>query len=71
MKGQAASNYKKRKIKKVESNLDLGTHNQAFKQLRQLNAGITTYLSVLTLNVNGRQTPSKGTLSLTGFKRKI
>jgi hypothetical protein len=31
MKGQAAQNYKKRKTKKVESNLDLGTHNQTFK----------------------------------------
>jgi hypothetical protein len=37
MKGQAAPNYRKRKGKKVESNLDLGTHNQTFKQLRQLN----------------------------------
>jgi hypothetical protein len=36
MKGQAAPNYRKRKSKKVESNLKLGTHNQTFKQLRQL-----------------------------------
>jgi hypothetical protein len=50
MKGQAAPNYKKRKTKKVESNLNLGTHNQTFEQLRQLNDRITTYLSVLTLN---------------------
>jgi hypothetical protein len=37
MKGQAAPNYRKRKSKKVESNLNLGTHNQTFKQQRQLN----------------------------------
>jgi hypothetical protein len=37
MKEQAAPNYMKRKSKKVESNLNLGTHNQTFKQLRQLN----------------------------------
>jgi hypothetical protein len=37
MKGQAAPNYRRRKSKKVESNLNLGTHNQTFKQLRQLN----------------------------------
>jgi hypothetical protein len=37
MKGQAAPNYRKRKSKTVESNLNLGTQNQTFKQLRQLN----------------------------------
>jgi hypothetical protein len=37
MKGQAVPNYRKRKSKKVESNIDLGTCNQTFKQLRQLN----------------------------------
>jgi hypothetical protein len=37
MKRQATPNYKKRKSKKIESNLNLGTHNQTFKQLRQLN----------------------------------
>jgi hypothetical protein len=36
MKRQAAPNYRKGKSKKVESNVDLGTHNQTFKQLRQL-----------------------------------
>jgi hypothetical protein len=35
--GQAVPNYRKRKHKKVESNIDLGTHIQTFKQLRQLN----------------------------------
>jgi hypothetical protein len=37
MKRQAAPNHRKRKRKKVESNLNLGTHNQTFKQLRHLN----------------------------------
>jgi hypothetical protein len=37
MKGQTAPNHRKRKSKKVENNLNLGTHNQTFKQLRQLN----------------------------------
>jgi hypothetical protein len=37
MKGQEAPNYRKRNNKKVESNLNLGSHNQTFKQLRQLN----------------------------------
>jgi hypothetical protein len=37
MKGQAVPNYRKRKSKKVESNIDLATHNQTLKQLRQLN----------------------------------
>jgi hypothetical protein len=32
-----APNYRKRKSKKAESNLNLGTHNQTLKQLRQLN----------------------------------
>jgi hypothetical protein len=52
MKGQTVPNYRKRKSKKVESNIDLATHNQTLKQLRQLNTGITIYLSILTLNVN-------------------
>jgi hypothetical protein len=37
MKKQAAPNHRKRKSKTVESDLNLGTHNQTFKQLRQLN----------------------------------
>jgi hypothetical protein len=34
---EAALNHRKRKSKTVESNLNLGTHNQTFIQLRQLN----------------------------------
>jgi hypothetical protein len=36
MKGQAVSNHRRRKGKKVESNIDLA-HNQILKQLRQIN----------------------------------
>jgi hypothetical protein len=37
----------------------LTAHNQIFKQQKQLNAGITTYLSILALNVNGLNSPIK------------
>jgi hypothetical protein len=37
MKGHAVPNYSKRKRKKVESNINLETHNQTLKQQRQLN----------------------------------
>jgi hypothetical protein len=46
MKGQAAPNYRKRKSKKVESNLNLGTHNQIMK-------------AVLLLSQNQAKTPPK------------
>jgi hypothetical protein len=36
MKGQAAPNHRKRKDKKVESNIDSGAHNQTLKQQKQL-----------------------------------
>jgi hypothetical protein len=35
-KGQAVPNYRRRKDKKVESNIDLAAHNQTHKQ-KQLN----------------------------------
>jgi hypothetical protein len=37
IKGQAVPNHRKRKGKKVESNIDLAAHNQTLKQQRQLN----------------------------------
>jgi hypothetical protein len=37
MKGQAVPNHRRRKGKKVESNTDSATHNETFKQQRQLN----------------------------------
>jgi exonuclease III len=48
MKGQAAPNHRRRKGKKVESNIDSAAHNQTLKQQKQLND--TTYLLILTLN---------------------
>jgi hypothetical protein len=61
MKGQAAQNYRKRKSKKIESNLDLGTHNQTFKQLRQLNDR-NHHILISINNVKGLFPPSKGTI---------
>jgi hypothetical protein len=60
MKGNAVPNHR-RKGKKVESNIDSAAesnidsaaHNQALKQQRQPNERNHTYLSILTLNVNG------------------
>jgi exonuclease III len=49
MKEQAVPNHRRRKSKKVENNIDSAAHNQTFNQQKQL---ITTYLSILTLNVN-------------------
>jgi hypothetical protein len=37
MEGQAIPNYRRRKAKKLESNIDSATHNQTLKQQRQLN----------------------------------
>jgi hypothetical protein len=37
MKGQVPPNHRRRKGKKVESNIDLAAHNETLKQLRQLN----------------------------------
>jgi hypothetical protein len=37
MKGEAVPNHRKRKDKKVESNINLATHNQTLKEQRQLN----------------------------------
>jgi hypothetical protein len=37
MKGQAVPNQRRKKGKKVESNIDSDAHNQTLKQQRQLN----------------------------------
>jgi hypothetical protein len=37
MKGQAVTNYRRRKAKKVESNIYSAAHNQTIKQQNQLN----------------------------------
>jgi hypothetical protein len=37
MKGQVVPNHRRRKGKKVENSIDLATHSQTLKQLRQVN----------------------------------
>jgi hypothetical protein len=37
MKGQAVTNQRRRKDKKVESSIDSAAHNQTLKQQKQLN----------------------------------
>jgi hypothetical protein len=37
IKGQAAPNHRRRKGKKVESNIDSAAHNQTLKQQKQVN----------------------------------
>jgi hypothetical protein len=59
MKGQAVPNHRRRKDKESESNTDSAAHNQTLKEQKQLNTGITTYLSILTLNINGLNSPIK------------
>jgi hypothetical protein len=58
MRGQSISNHR-RKDKEEESNIDSCEHNQTLKQQKQLTDSITTYLLILTLNVNGLNSPIK------------
>jgi hypothetical protein len=51
--------FKKIADKKVESSIELVAYTQTLIQQKQLMAGIITYLSILTLNVNGINTHSK------------
>jgi hypothetical protein len=59
MKGQAITIHRGRKGKKVESNTDSAASNQILKQQRQPNDKVTTYLPILTLNVNRLNSPIK------------
>jgi hypothetical protein len=59
MKGQAIPNHRRRKGKKVKSNIDSAIHNQTLNQKDSYMTGITMYLSILTLNVNGLNSPIK------------
>jgi hypothetical protein len=71
MKGQALPNHRRRKGKKVESNIDSTTHNQTLKQQRQLNdRNHHIYLSILTLNVNGHNSPIKKHSSANWIKKE-
>jgi hypothetical protein len=70
MKGQTVPNHTRRKGKKVNSNIDSAAHNQTLKQQRQLNDRITTYLSILTLNVNELNSPIKRDHLASWIKKK-
>jgi hypothetical protein len=59
MKGQLIPNHRRRKGKKAESNIDSATHNQTLNQQDNYMTGITMYLSIVTLNVNGLNSPIK------------
>jgi hypothetical protein len=54
-KGQTVPNHKRRKSKKVESNIDLDAHNQTLKQQRQIN----DRNHHIAINVNGLNSPTK------------
>jgi hypothetical protein len=45
MKGQAVPNHRRRKDKKVESNIDSVAHNQTLKQLNDRNHHIPTNIN--------------------------
>jgi hypothetical protein len=71
MRRQEASNHRRRKDKESESNIYSTAHNQTLKQQKQLNDKNHQYLSILTLNVNRVNSPSKDTIWQTGLKRNI
>jgi hypothetical protein len=56
MKGQAVPYCRRRKDKESGSSIDSAAHNQTLKQLNERNH---PYLSILTLNVNGPNSPIK------------
>jgi hypothetical protein len=60
MRGQTVPKHRRRKDKESKSNIDSAAHNQMLKQTnKQTKTGIITYLSILTLNVNGLNSPVK------------
>jgi hypothetical protein len=71
MKGQALPNHRRRKGEKVKSNIDSAAHNQTLNQQDNYMTGITTYLSTLTLNVNGLNSPIKRHRLANWIEKKI
>jgi exonuclease III len=59
IENETIPNHRRRKGKNIESNTDSAVHNQTLKQQKQLNDMNTTYLSIITLNVNGFNSPIK------------
>jgi hypothetical protein len=70
MEGQAVPNHRKRKGKKLKSNIDSATDNQTLNQQRQLNDKNHHILSILTLNVNGLKSPIKRHLLANWIKKE-
>jgi hypothetical protein len=58
MNGWELLNCKRRGDVKLESNIELVASTQTLTQ-KQLNGKISTYLSILTLNINGLNSPIK------------
>jgi hypothetical protein len=58
-RGWEVSNHRRRKDKESENNIDSATHTQILKQQQKKMARFTKYLSILTVNVNGLNTPNK------------
>jgi hypothetical protein len=66
MKGQAVPNHRRRKGRKVESNnIDSAAHNQTLKLQKQLNDRNHHIPIILTLHVNGLNSPIKDTVCQT------
>jgi hypothetical protein len=59
IKGQAIQYYRKRKSKKVASNIGSVPHNKPLNSKENYITGITTYLSILALNINRLNSPIK------------
>jgi hypothetical protein len=53
MKRQAVPNHRRRKGNKVESNIDSTAHIKPLNNKDNYMTRITTYLSILTLSING------------------
>jgi hypothetical protein len=59
MRGQAESSHRRRKDKESENNIDSPAPNPTLKQQKQPNDRNHPYLLILTLNVNGHNSPIK------------
>jgi hypothetical protein len=70
MKGWEVLNLMRRTDKCSESSIELAAHTQILKQQKDLMAGITTYLLILTLNVNRFNSPIKRYHLAKGIKKK-
>jgi hypothetical protein len=58
-RGQEVSNHRRRKDKESESSIDSIAHNQILKQQKPLNGSNHHIPSILTVNVNGVNSPIK------------